>query len=94
MYLEAMPMEQDFARTSCSSISVIFMLISFFFFVVDFFHSETATWSIVQPLVDGDQPAPRRKHDSVVVGDKLYVFGGKGATNYFNDLWVFDFGTT
>jgi hypothetical protein len=67
---------------------------NFFFFVVDFFHSETATWSIVQPLVDGDQPAPRRKHDSVVVGDKLYVFGGKGATNYFNDLWVFDFGTT
>lgn len=32
-------------------------------------------------------PQPRSGHDSVVLGDSMWMFGGQGDTEKFNDLW-------
>jgi N-acetylneuraminic acid mutarotase len=40
------------------------------------------------------QPSGRHSHSSVIVNDKLYVFGGLSATNTsYNDLWLLDLNT-
>ena len=36
-------------------------------------------------------PPGRYGHTSVVVDDKLYVFGGQGQVGFLDDLWCFDF---
>jgi N-acetylneuraminic acid mutarotase len=64
--------------------------------VADFarFDPRNKTWTNLQPL-----PAPRSTHDSVVVGDKIYVIGGwsmnggdSSSAEFCEDALVFDLG--
>ena len=43
---------------------------------------------VVQP--GGDLPAARGQSSMVVMGEKLYVFGGRSFNRSFNDLWRFN----
>ncbi|KAJ4457573.1 putative kelch repeat [Paratrimastix pyriformis] len=56
---------------------------------------ESKTWRDI-PLA-GDYPSPRSGHSAVVWHDQMYVFGGVArddkSQEYFNDCYVFDFGS-
>ncbi|RPD82332.1 galactose oxidase [Lentinus tigrinus ALCF2SS1-7] len=43
--------------------------------------------------VDGPAPAGRIGHSVVMIGPRIYVFGGEADGEYFNDLWCFDLST-
>ncbi len=54
--------------------------------------SDGASWRKVKNDVPYDNSfifAPRRGHSAVVYKNKLWIFGGYGGVNYFNDLWRF-----
>ncbi|KAF2241652.1 hypothetical protein BU26DRAFT_175317 [Trematosphaeria pertusa] len=38
---------------------------------------------------DGEVPAPRKGHTSVVIGDSVYIFGGEGVENENGRVWIF-----
>lgn len=44
------------------------------------------TWS----KLDSSGPSPRGSHSSVIVGTKMYIFGGFDGTKHYNDLWCLD----
>jgi hypothetical protein len=45
---------------------------------------------IFQPLLEGPQPHVREGASMVAVGDKIMIFGGHGARQRFNDLYILD----
>ncbi|CAL8286575.1 unnamed protein product [Lota lota] len=45
-----------------------------------------------KPIVEGDKPLPRFGHSSILLSDKLVVFGGRNTATYLNDLHVLDLG--
>ncbi|ETO20702.1 hypothetical protein RFI_16512 [Reticulomyxa filosa] len=51
-------------------------------------HSPMLMW--YQPEFTGDPPACRAGHASVVIGHKMYIFGGNNHQRLFNDLHVLD----
>jgi len=56
---------------------------------------ENFTWT--QCKCRGDIPSPRLRHKSVIVKNKMYIFGGRDNIEPFtrnNDLFSFDFGTS
>lgn len=44
----------------------------------------------LQPLLEGPQPHVREGASMVAVGDKIMIFGGHGARQRFNDLYILD----
>lgn len=46
--------------------------------------------SWVKPLLEGPQPHVREGASMVAVGDKIMIFGGHGARQRFNDLYILD----
>ena len=60
----------------------------------DSFHlAESETWQKVKG--SGSPPPPRAAASLVSVGTKLYLFGGLShMTGWFDDLFVFDTGST
>jgi N-acetylneuraminic acid mutarotase len=51
---------------------------------------EENRWTHLKTQVGSIQPTPRSGHCCSIVGGKLYVFGGIGDTEAFNDLHSFD----
>jgi hypothetical protein len=49
-------------------------------------HSET--WSSEDTI--GEVPNPRSGYSSCVAGDRIYLYGGEGETELYQDLFVFD----
>ena len=43
--------------------------------------------------VNGIPPSAREGHTAIVVGSKMYLFGGSGSNSYYNDLYTFDLET-
>ncbi|KAI0801041.1 galactose oxidase [Fomes fomentarius] len=43
--------------------------------------------------VDGPAPSGRTGHSVVMVGPRIYIFGGEANGEFFNDLWCFDLST-
>ena len=43
--------------------------------------------------MDGPAPAGRIGHSVVMIGPRIYIFGGEADGEYFNDLWCFDLST-
>ena len=43
---------------------------------------------IIEP--SSNAPSPRMNHGATLVGNKIFVWGGKDAENHFNDLFSFD----
>ena len=41
-------------------------------------------------MLAGPIPPPRDSHTSFAVGDRMVMFGGDGAQNYMDDLWLLD----
>ena len=42
-------------------------------------------------MVDGPEPGPRRyDHTTIMVGSKLFVFGGEIDRKAANDMWTLD----
>jgi hypothetical protein len=41
-------------------------------------------------VVDGPGPGGRYSHTMTLVGSKLFIFGGRTAMRYFNDIWALD----
>ncbi len=50
---------------------------------------EDNQWAEIEPV--NDPPPARSFHKSWMIGDDMYVFGGKGEGMVFNDMWVYDF---
>eukprot|EP01090_Pellita_catalonica_P015953 TRINITY_DN4437_c0_g1_i1.p1 TRINITY_DN4437_c0_g1~~TRINITY_DN4437_c0_g1_i1.p1 ORF type:complete len:252 (+),score=35.33 TRINITY_DN4437_c0_g1_i1:252-1007(+) len=38
----------------------------------------------------GDWPCERNTHSATVIGNKLYIFGGRNEFEFFNDVWTYD----
>lgn len=57
----------------------------------DLFVLDTATqhWSAVQPAAGSPTPPPRSYHTMTAANDRIYIFGGCGASGRLNDLWEF-----
>jgi N-acetylneuraminic acid mutarotase len=56
------------------------------------FDLNTKEWTDVTPT--GTNPPPRHSHELAYIGnDKVILFGGTDASNYFNDVWEFDTST-
>ena len=54
------------------------------------FNVDSCTWKKLE--MDGEQPQPRSRHSAVLLGSRMYVFGGSNnARNCFNDLWIAHF---
>ncbi|MBD3277299.1 MAG: T9SS type A sorting domain-containing protein [Candidatus Aegiribacteria sp.] len=47
------------------------------------------SWSELSPT--GTLPPVRAGHCGLVYSDRLYIFGGEGETEYYNDMWYYDF---
>ncbi|XP_030212783.1 kelch domain-containing protein 1 isoform X4 [Gadus morhua] len=45
-----------------------------------------------KPIVEGDKPLPRFGHSSILLSDKLVVFGGRNTATYLNDLHILNLG--
>jgi N-acetylneuraminic acid mutarotase len=49
-------------------------------------------WDKILPMEGSPMPEGRIGHASCIVGDYLYIFGGKGLDDkYLNDIWRFSF---
>lgn len=50
-------------------------------------------WSIVTPC-DGDSPAPsaRSKHSATLLGDHVYILGGRNGNVPMKDFWKYNLG--
>ena len=55
---------------------------------VHFLDITTHTWT--SHLCGGSAPSPRQGHSMVVVGQKLFVFGGMGGSTFYGDLYILD----
>ncbi|KAI0778412.1 galactose oxidase [Trametes elegans] len=44
-------------------------------------------------FVDGPAPSGRLGHTVVMIGPRIYIFGGHAQGEYFNDIWCFDLST-
>ncbi|RUS22386.1 hypothetical protein BC937DRAFT_89461 [Endogone sp. FLAS-F59071] len=51
----------------------------------------TKQW--IRPQIDGNLPLGRFGHSAVVVGSRMFIFGGQVDDHYLNDLIVFDVNT-
>lgn len=48
------------------------------------------TWT--PPVTPGTEPPPERKnHSAWAIDDKMYVYGGAGYSQFYDDLWSYDF---
>ncbi len=48
-------------------------------------------WEMVKILSE-ICPSPRAGHSSIMLGDKMVIFGGRDdENNKLNDIWLFDF---
>ncbi|TFK86157.1 galactose oxidase [Polyporus arcularius HHB13444] len=56
-----------------------------------FLNLVTREWTRVS--VDGPAPAGRIGHSVVMIGPRIYIFGGEANGEYFNDVWCFDLST-
>ncbi|KAM6961228.1 RING finger protein B [Aplochiton taeniatus] len=54
------------------------------------FNPEFELW--YQPIVEGGRPLPRYGHSTVLLSNKLIIFGGRKTATYLNDLHVLDLG--
>ena len=54
------------------------------------FDIETSTWTELAPL--GMPPSPRVSASAVVVGNKIYFFGGYDGTTWRNDTFTYNIG--
>ncbi|XP_036397395.1 ras guanine nucleotide exchange factor F [Megalops cyprinoides] len=54
------------------------------------FNPEFELW--YQPIVEGDKPLPRFGHSTVLLSNKLIIFGGRKTAAYLNDLHILDMG--
>lgn len=44
-------------------------------------------------FIDGAAPVGRLGHTVVMIGPRVYVFGGHAHGEFFNDIWSFDLST-
>jgi hypothetical protein len=49
---------------------------------------ETQIWK--PELMFGDVPGPRSGHSTCTVGDRIYLYGGKGPDQLYRDFYIFD----
>ncbi|KAJ8341590.1 hypothetical protein SKAU_G00338810 [Synaphobranchus kaupii] len=54
------------------------------------FNPEFGLW--YQPIVEGDRPLPRFGHSTILLSNKLMIFGGRKTAAYLNDLHILDLG--
>ncbi|XP_035260301.1 kelch domain-containing protein 2 isoform X1 [Anguilla anguilla] len=54
------------------------------------FNPEFELW--YQPIVEGDRPLPRFGHSTILLSNKLMIFGGRKTAAYLNDLHILDLG--
>jgi len=55
--------------------------------------TETREWRAVEPPKEGS-PVPRSGHTANLVGEsRIYILGGRGHRDEYNELWVFDAST-
>ncbi|KAJ8390817.1 hypothetical protein AAFF_G00099490 [Aldrovandia affinis] len=54
------------------------------------FNPEFELW--YQPIVEGDRPLPRFGHSTILLSNKLIIFGGRRTATYLNDLHILDLG--
>lgn len=54
--------------------------------------SDTLEWKLVEAT--GTVPSPRHFHNGVIVGQRLYVFGGFDGKVWKDDIFVLDLGKT
>ena len=55
------------------------------------FGTASREWTRIS--VDGPAPAGRIGHSVVMIGPRIYIFGGEADGEYSNDLWCFDLST-
>jgi hypothetical protein len=48
-------------------------------------------WAV--PNASGPAPSPRHSHASIVIGTKIYIYGGSNGTQVFDDVYSFDTAT-
>lgn len=56
---------------------------------------KTYTWTLIKVVGDKGIPAGRERHSAVVIGDEMFIHGGRddyAHDNGFNDIWNFNFG--
>lgn len=50
--------------------------------------------SWLKPVVSGTTPTPRMGHQAVLLGEKIYVYGGmNGEHSYMSEVWIFSPGS-
>ena len=60
------------------------------------FDTKTESWTEINSHVSelSSMPEPRGKHSANIIGERIYIFGGYGGSNYsrrdFNDLYTLD----
>jgi hypothetical protein len=54
-----------------------------------FVHADARTWRVLS-AGDPQGPAPRWGHSSVLVGNTLYIYGGRDNVLQFSDMYAFD----
>jgi len=52
--------------------------------------AESLQWTAVDAT--GDAPSPRYGHVGAVIGNMLYIFGGRAGSELFNDVFALDLG--
>jgi N-acetylneuraminic acid mutarotase len=52
---------------------------------------EAEVWT--SEKMDGEIPVPRSGYSSCTVGDRIYIYGGEGESQLYQDLFVFDANT-
>ena len=56
--------------------------------VIEEEHAHALTWN--QPERTGKGPSARNGHTTVLIGSRLFVFGGGDKADLLNELWVLD----
>ncbi|KAG5440628.1 hypothetical protein PCK2_000338, partial [Pneumocystis canis] len=52
-------------------------------------NTSNAKWEQINPITNS--PPARTNHIMITYQEKLYLFGGTNSTQWFNDVWVFDY---
>ncbi|KTW32927.1 hypothetical protein PNEG_04264 [Pneumocystis murina B123] len=67
----------------------IYFFNDMFLFDLDTLNTLNAKWELITPVTS--LPPARTNHIMITYQEKLYLFGGTNGTQWFNDVWVFDY---
>ena len=60
---------------------------------VHIFNVETNLWSFVDVQNPAQAPAGRHQHTANLIGEELYIIGGRSEKETFSDVWILDIAT-